>query len=145
MAGSARTIRVEVEPAIAASAAVIIVLRSIIATSCAIRTRQISPTGARPLLNKALWSDRREGAPWQRQQRHINPVPFAYRFRPPAHEGVFYRLGLADGDMQPEQDRGEGIGPFVKAQIPQRIEQDCACEDDQGIGEDEIFGFQSAP
>src|ERR1700730_11394331 len=133
MAGSARTVRVEVEPASAASAAVIIVLRSIIATSRAIPARQNSSTGARPLLNKPLWPGRRKGAPRQRQQRQVNLVPFAYRFGPPAHEGVFYRLGLADGDMQPEQDHGEGIGPFVKAQIPQRIEQHCACEDDQGI------------
>src|SRR5712672_1553743 len=138
MAGSARTVRVEVEPAIAASAAVIFVLRSIIATSGAIAVRENSPTGARPLLNKPLWPDRRKGAPRQRQQRHVNPVPFAYRFRPPAHEGVFYRLGLADGNMQPEQDHSEGIGPFVEAQITQRIQQGCACEDNQGIGEDEI-------
>src|ERR1700687_5083489 len=109
MAGSARTVGVQVEPAIAASAAVIIVLRSIIATSRAIPARENSPTGARPLLNKPLWPDRRKGAPWQRQQRQINPVPLAYRFRAPAHKGVFYRFGLADGDMQPEQDHGEGI------------------------------------
>src|ERR1700730_8813215 len=106
MAGSASTVRVEAEPASAASAAVIIVLRSIIATSGAIQARKNSPTGARPLLNKPLWPGRSKRAPRQRKQRHVNLVPFAYRFRPPAHEGVFYRLGLADRDMQPEQDHG---------------------------------------
>src|SRR5450432_1232295 len=106
MAGCARTVRVEPEPVNAASAAVIIVLRSIIATSGAIEFRTI--TGVQPPLNKPLWPNRRKRAPRQRQNRQINPVPFAYRFRPlaidaPAAIAEYRRQCLGDAEATQQQ------------------------------------------
>src|SRR5580700_7271641 len=122
------------------------VLRSIMADPLSSPSRPddvISPSREWMPLNKLLWLGLR--APRQRQQRHVVPVPFTYRLRPSAHEGMFYRLGLADRDMQSEQNHGDRIAPFAKAQIAEGIQQDRAGQDDQGIGEDEIFGFQPAP
>ena len=82
---------------------------------------------------------------WQRQQRKIIPAPPACRFRTAALQRVFDRLSLAESDVQSEQGRGEGIGPSVKAQVAQAIEQDRARNDDQRICENEIFGFQPTP
>ena len=49
--------------------------------------------------------------------------------RTAAHEGVFNRLGLTDSNVQSEQGGGDGIGPFMKAQIAHGIEQDRAGEE----------------
>src|ERR1700676_3655359 len=120
MADCARAILVETGPAIAAMAAVSIVLRSIMAPS---GLQQDNPTGERAPLNKPLWPLPGRGAPRQWEQRHVMPVPLANRVRPLAHEGVFDRLGLADGDMQRKQRHGDGIGPLVEAQIAKGLEQ----------------------
>src|ERR1700728_4567304 len=145
MAGCARAGRIQAGLVAAARADASIVLRSIIAAPLSSRSspEEVSAASEPAPLNKPLWPGRT--APWQRQQWHVILVPFTDRLRPPAHEGVFYRLGLADRDMQPEQNHGDGIGPFAKAQIAEGIEQHSGGENDQGVGEDEIFGFQPAP
>ena len=51
------------------------------------------------------------------QKREVVLVPLACQFRPPAHEGIFDRLGLADDDLQSEKYRRDRRSPFVKAKF----------------------------
>src|ERR1700686_838732 len=97
----------------AASAAVNIVLRLIMVIPCHAWPNRCehSRSGRRALFNRPLWPRHARAAPGQRQQRHVMAVPLANRLRALAHEGIFYRLSLADGDMQSEQDHGHWIGP----------------------------------
>src|ERR1700733_3814090 len=68
-------------------------------------------------------------APRQRHQRHVISVPLAYRFRPALLQRIFDWLSLADHDLQCENNHGDRKGPFVEAQIAQKIEQEGARED----------------
>src|SRR5215813_12678383 len=82
--------------------------------------------------------------PRRLQERHVVVAKFADRLWAGTLEGVFDRLGLADRDMQSEQRGRDRKGPSVQAKFAEMREQDRAGEDDQGIGEDEIFDLQPA-
>src|SRR5262245_35189815 len=120
---------------IAASAAAITVRRSIMAASPADGVNDSASRTLQP-LKMALCGWR---TPGRLQERHVVVAPLADRLRAGALEGVFDRLGLADRDMQPEQRGRDRKRPSVQAELADMREQDRAGEDDQGIGEDEIF------
>src|SRR5277367_6040560 len=83
-------------------------------------------------------------APWKRQQRRIVWPPLTYAFGPSSRKHVFDRLGLADYEMQCDQNDTNRISPPIESDIIESIQQHCSSDDDQRVGKDKIFVFEAS-